>query len=85
MASGNGLDALTIALSARGIGAGDEVIVPAHTFIATWLAVRRTGARAVAVDAEPEHLLIDPAARRARRSPPRTAAIMPVHLYGQPR
>jgi dTDP-4-amino-4,6-dideoxygalactose transaminase len=80
---GNGLDALTIALTARGVGPGDEVIVPAHTFIATWLAVIRAGASVVPVDVEPEHLLIDPAAV-ADAITPRTAAIVPVHLYGTP-
>jgi dTDP-4-amino-4,6-dideoxygalactose transaminase len=78
---GNGLDALTIALTARGIGAGDEVIVPAHTFIATWLAVTRTGASVVPVDVDPVRLLIDPAAVEAAITP-RTVAIIPVHLYG---
>jgi dTDP-4-amino-4,6-dideoxygalactose transaminase len=80
---GNGLDALTIALMARSIGAGDEVIVPAHTFIATWLAVGRTGARIVPVDVDSDRLLIDPEAVRAAITP-RTAAIVPVHLYGEP-
>ena len=59
------------------------MIVPAHTFIATWLAVTRTGAAVVPVDVEPEHLLIDPAAV-ADAITPRTAAIVPVHLYGTP-
>ena len=80
---GNGLDALTIAILARGIGAGDEVIVPAHTFIATWLAVTRTGATVVPVDVDPGRLLIDPAAVADAISS-RTAAIVPVHLYGDP-
>jgi dTDP-4-amino-4,6-dideoxygalactose transaminase len=81
--TGNGLDALTIALTAQGIGPGDEVIVPAHTFIATWLAVTRTGATVVPVDVEPEHLLIDPGAV-ADAITSRTAAIVPVHLSGDP-
>ena len=80
---GNGLDALTIALMARGVGPGDEVIVPAHTFIATWLAVIRTGAVVVPVDVEPEHLLIEAAAVAAAITR-RTAAIVPVHLCGTP-
>lgn len=83
VATGNGLDALTIALTARGIGPGDEVIVPAHTFIATWLAVTRCGASVVPVDVDPEHLLIDPAAVDDAINS-RTAAIVPVHLYGDP-
>jgi dTDP-3-amino-3,4,6-trideoxy-alpha-D-glucose transaminase len=80
---GNGLDALTIALRARDIGRGDEVIVPAHTFIATWIAVERVGATIVPVDVDSETLVIDvDAAASAVTS--RTAAIIPVHLYGQP-
>ena len=80
---GNGLDALTIALRARDIGPGDEVIVPAHTFIATWLAVARVGATIVPVDVAPETLLLDVQAAGAALTP-RTAAIVPVHLYGAP-
>jgi dTDP-4-amino-4,6-dideoxygalactose transaminase len=80
---GNGLDALTIALRANGVGPGDEVVVPAHTFIATWLAVERAGAGVVPVDVYPDTLLIDvDAAASAVTS--RTAAVVPVHLYGQP-
>jgi dTDP-3-amino-3,4,6-trideoxy-alpha-D-glucose transaminase len=81
VAVGNGLDALTIALAAHGVGPGDEVVVPAHTFVATWLAVTRLGATVVAVDVDPATLLIDVAAVRAAIGP-RTAAILPVHLYG---
>jgi len=80
---GNGLDALAIALRAQGIGPGDEVIVPGHTFIASWLAVSQTGAIPVAADVEPHSGNLDPAAVAALISP-RSAAIMPVHLYGQP-
>jgi dTDP-3-amino-3,4,6-trideoxy-alpha-D-glucose transaminase len=80
---GNGLDALTIALRAHDVGPGDEVIVPAHTFIATWLAVNRCGATVVPVDVDPVTLLIDPAAAAAAVTP-RTVAIVPVHLYGHP-
>jgi dTDP-3-amino-3,4,6-trideoxy-alpha-D-glucose transaminase len=80
---GNGLDALTIALRASDVGPGDEVAVPAHTFIATWLAVERVGARVVPVDVNADTLLMDvDAAASAVTS--RTAAIVPVHLYGQP-
>lgn len=80
---GNGLDALTLALLAAGIGPGDEVIVPAHTFIATWLSVSKTGADPVPVDPEPGAHLIDvDGVRRALSS--RTRAIVPVHLYGDP-
>ena len=80
---GNGLDALTIALRARGIGPGDEVIVPAHTFVATWLAVVQCGARVVPVDVDRVSMLIDPAAVAAALTPC-TAAVLPVHLYGCP-
>jgi dTDP-4-amino-4,6-dideoxygalactose transaminase len=80
---GNGLEALVLPLRARGIGPGDEVIVPGHTFIATWLAVAQTGARIVPVDADPATMNIDPAAVE-RAITPRTRAIIPVHLYGAP-
>jgi dTDP-3-amino-3,4,6-trideoxy-alpha-D-glucose transaminase len=80
---GNGLDALTIALRARGIGAGDEVIVPAHTFIATWLAVASSGAHVVPVDVDPIRMVMDPDAASAACTR-RTAGIVPVHLYGHP-
>jgi len=80
---GSGLDALALALLARGVGAGDEVIVPAHTFIATWLAVSRIGAVPVPVEPLPGGFNLDPAAVRAAIGP-RTAAIVPVHLYGEP-
>lgn len=78
---GNGLEALILPLRARGIGPGDEVIVPAHTFIATWLAVAATGARPVPVDADPATMNID-LDRMAAAVTSRTRAIMPVHLYG---
>ncbi|HEY7073038.1 MAG TPA: DegT/DnrJ/EryC1/StrS family aminotransferase [Acidimicrobiales bacterium] len=78
----NGTDALELALRARGIGPGDEVIVPANTFIATAEAVTRAGAQPVLVDCDPDHLLIDPE-RVAERISPRTRAVMAVHLYGQ--
>jgi dTDP-4-amino-4,6-dideoxygalactose transaminase len=80
---GNGLDALTIALRAHDVGPGDEVIVPAHTFIATWLAVAACGASVIPVDVDPVTLLIDPEAAAAAVSE-RTAAVVPVHLYGRP-
>ena len=78
----NGTDALELALRASGIGPGHEVIVPANTFIATPLAVARTGATPVFVDCDPTHYLID-VQQAARRVTRRTRAIMPVHLYGQ--
>lgn len=80
---GNGLDALTLALRALDIGPGDEVIVPSHTFIATWLAVSAVGARPVPVEPEDGSYNID-AASIERFITPRTKAIMPVHLYGMP-
>jgi dTDP-4-amino-4,6-dideoxygalactose transaminase len=80
---GDGTDALCLTLRAFGIGAGDEVIVPANTFIATALAVSNAGARPVLVDCEPQYYNIDVAAAEAAITP-RTKAIIPVHLYGQP-
>ncbi len=79
----NGLDALELALRALDIGPGDEVIVPAHTYIATWLAVTHVGARPVPVEPDPTTMQIDPA-RVSDAIGPRTAAILPVHLYGIP-
>lgn len=83
VAVGNGLDALHLILRAYGIGPGDEVIVPSHTFIATWLAVSYAGAVPVPVEPDPRTCNLDPA-RIAAAITPRTKAIMPVHLYGQP-
>lgn len=80
---GNGLDALALLLRALGIGAGDEVIVPSNTFVATWLAVTLVGAVPVPVEPSPSTHNIDPAGL-AEVIGPRTAAIIPVHLYGQP-
>jgi dTDP-3-amino-3,4,6-trideoxy-alpha-D-glucose transaminase len=80
---GNGLDALVIALRAWGIGPGDEVIVPAHTFVATSLAVDEVGATAVLVDVEPDTGLMD-MARVSDAITERTRAVVPVHLYGHP-
>lgn len=80
---GSGLDALELTLRALGIGEGDEVVVPGHTFIATWLAVSATGARPVPVEPEPDSFLIDPGRLEAAITP-RTKAVMPVHTYGHP-
>lgn len=81
--TGNGLDALTLALIAAGIGAGDEIIVPAQTFIATWLAVSHAGATPVPVDIDPASHNIAPWQLEAAITP-RTRAIIPVHLFGRP-
>jgi dTDP-4-amino-4,6-dideoxygalactose transaminase len=78
---GNGTDALELPLRALDVGAGDEVILPANTYIATAEAVAATGARPVLVDCD-EHHLIDPTKVKDAITP-RTRAIMPVHLYGQ--
>jgi dTDP-4-amino-4,6-dideoxygalactose transaminase len=79
----SGTEALALALRASGIGPGDEVIVPAHTFIASALAVAHVGAAPVLCDVEDDTGLIDAEAARAMVGS-RTAAIVPVHLYGQP-
>ncbi|HET6866126.1 MAG TPA: DegT/DnrJ/EryC1/StrS family aminotransferase [Solirubrobacteraceae bacterium] len=78
----SGTAALTIMLQAAGIAPGDEVIVPAHTFVATALAVVHAGATPVCVDVDPGSGLIDPDAV-AEAIGPATAAILAVHLYGQ--
>ena len=80
---GNGLDSLTLSLRALGIGAGDEVIVPSNTYIATALAVTYAGATPVFVEPELETFNIDPSLIEAAITP-KTKAIMPVHLYGLP-
>jgi dTDP-4-amino-4,6-dideoxygalactose transaminase len=80
---GNGLDALHLILQANGIGDGDEVIVPANTYIATWLAISYAGAKPVPVEPDPATYNIDPE-RIESVIGPRTRAILPVHLYGQP-
>jgi dTDP-4-amino-4,6-dideoxygalactose transaminase len=79
----NGLDALHLILRGYGIGEGDEVIVPANTYIATWLAVSYAGATPVAVEPDIETHNLDPQKIEAAITP-KTRAIMPVHLYGQP-
>lgn len=80
---GNGLDALTLALRAAGVGPGDEVIVPAHTFAATWMAVDAVGARPVAIESDPETYTVDAQAISAAITS-RTRAVIPVSLYGHP-
>jgi dTDP-4-amino-4,6-dideoxygalactose transaminase len=77
----SGLAALELILRAFGIGPGDEVIVPAHTFIATAAAVTFAGAKPVLVDVDPTTYNVDVAQAEAALTP-RTRAIVPVHLYG---
>jgi len=78
----NGLEALHLILRACEVGKGDEVIVPANTFIATWLAVSQVGARPVPVEPDERTYNIDPAKVEARITS-NTKAIIAVHLYGQ--
>ncbi len=80
---GNGLDALYLSLRALDIGPGAEVIVPANTYIATWLAVSYAGATPVPVEPDPTTYNLDPARIEAAITA-RTRAVLPVHLYGQP-
>jgi dTDP-3-amino-3,4,6-trideoxy-alpha-D-glucose transaminase len=80
---GNGLDALTLTLRAAGVGPSDEVIVPAHTFAATWMAVDAVGARPVAIEVDPASFTVT-AEGVAGAISPRTAAVIPVSLYGHP-
>lgn len=80
---GCGLDALELALRGWGIGPGDEVIVPANTYVATWLAVTHTGATPVPVEPRIDTCNIDPD-RIGAAITERTRAIIAVHLYGQP-
>jgi dTDP-4-amino-4,6-dideoxygalactose transaminase len=80
---GNGLDALHLILRACDIGAGDEVIVPSNTYIASWLAVTHAGATPVPVEPDQRTYNLDPARIEAAITR-RTKAIMAVHLYGQP-
>ena len=81
LAAMNGTLTLEMALEALGIGEGDEVIVPAISFIATATAVSRVGATPVFVDIEPDTFNIDPARVREAIGP-KTRAIMPVHFGG---
>jgi len=80
---GNGMDALTLALKAMGIGPGDEVITAGNTFIATALAIHHVGATPVLVDHEPDSYNLD-SRRLTSAITSRTKAILPVHLYGRP-
>ncbi len=80
---GNGHDAVFISLKALGIGKGDEVLVPSHTFFATWLAVVNAGAKPVPVEVEPLTYTINPSFIENAITK-KTKAIVPVHLYGHP-
>ncbi|CAG0937497.1 UDP-2-acetamido-2-deoxy-ribo-hexuluronate aminotransferase [Thermoflexales bacterium] len=80
---GNGLDALHLIVRAMDISAGEEVIVPSNTYIATWLAISYAGATAIPVEPDPRTYNLDPDRIEAAITS-RTRAIMPVHLYGQP-
>src|SRR4051812_44376280 len=79
---GTGTDALAIALRALGIGPGDEVVTSPLSAAYSALAIMMAGARPVFADIDPERLTLDPQAAAAAVTP-RTAAILPVHLYGQ--
>jgi len=83
VAVGSGTDALLLIYAALGLGAGDEVIVPSHTFIATVAPLAFLGATPVFVDIDPLTFAVDPELVEAAITP-RTKAIVPVHLYGHP-
>jgi dTDP-3-amino-3,4,6-trideoxy-alpha-D-glucose transaminase len=78
----NGLEAMQLVLMALEVGAGDEVIVPSHGYIATWLAVTHVGATPVPCEPDPDTYNLDPT-RLASLITPRTKVILPIHLYGQ--
>lgn len=78
----NGLEAMHLVLRAWGISAGDEVIVPSNTYIATWLAVSYSGATPVPIEPDPETYNLDSKHLSAAITS-RTKAVIPVHLYGQ--
>lgn len=80
---GNGLDSIHLGLRALDVGPGDEVIVPSHTFIATWLAVTHTGATIVPVEPDEKTFTIDPL-KIEEAITEKTKVILPVHLYGHP-
>lgn len=79
----NGTEALFLSLVALGVGQGDEVVVPANTFIATAAAASHAGATPVFVDCDPETYCIDPSKIKTAITS-KTKAIIPVHLYGHP-
>lgn len=77
----SGLDALYVSLRLLEIGEGDEVLVPAHTYIATWLAITQCGAKIVPIDVDPNTMLLD-LEKVEQAITTRTKAVLPVHLYG---
>src|SRR5439155_26785943 len=79
----SGTDAIRLALRSLSVGRGDEVVTPAHTFIATAAAVSAIGARPVFVDVDERTCNLDPGRLESAISA-RTKAIVPVHLYGKP-
>ena len=81
--TGNGLDALSLGLRALGVGCGDEVIVPANTYIATWNAVSLLGAKPVPVEPDERTYNINPELIESQITE-KTKVILPVHLYGYP-
>src|SRR5688572_25868347 len=78
----NGLEAMQLVLMALGVKAGDEVIVPSHGYIATWLAVTHVGATPIPCEPDTRTYNIDPA-RIEPLITERTKVILPIHLYGQ--
>jgi dTDP-4-amino-4,6-dideoxygalactose transaminase len=78
----NGLEAMQLVLMALGVGPGDEVIVPSHGYIATWLAVSHVGATPVPCEPDPHTYNLDPA-RLTALITPRTRVVLPINLYGQ--
>jgi dTDP-4-amino-4,6-dideoxygalactose transaminase len=78
----NGLEAMQLVLMALGVKAGDEVIVPSHGYIATWLAVTHVGAKPVPCEPDPQTYNLDSNQISALITP-RTRAVLPIHLYGQ--
>lgn len=80
---GSGFDALVLGLRALGVEPGDEVLVPSHTSVMTWLAVAAIGAVPVGVEVSEATYLIDPERLEVARTA-RTRAVIPVHLYGRP-
>jgi dTDP-4-amino-4,6-dideoxygalactose transaminase len=79
----NGTDALFIAMKALGVGPGDEVIAPAHSWISTTETISQAGGKVVFCDTDAKTFTIDPADIEAKITP-KTVGIIPVHLYGQP-